>query len=61
MGGEDGPTDVAVGCHGCQFPPDVKENKKQTNKKSFSNHQQTINLILKCTSAKPKVISAKYE
>lgn len=35
MGGEDGPTDVAVGCHGCQFPPDVKENKKQTNKKAL--------------------------
>lgn len=34
MGGEDGPTDVAVGCHGCQFPPDVKENKK-TNKKAL--------------------------
>lgn len=61
MGGEDGPTDVAVGCHGCQFPPDIKEKKNKNKQKSFSNHQQTINLILKCTSAKPKVISAKYE
>lgn len=33
MGGEDGPTDVAVGCHGCQFPPDVKEKDK--TQKSF--------------------------
>lgn len=34
MGGEDGPTDVAVGCHGCQFPPDVK-NKTTKNKKAL--------------------------
>lgn len=34
MGGEDGPTDVAVGCHGCQFPPDVK-GKKQKQKKAL--------------------------
>lgn len=26
MGGEDGPADVAVGGHGCQFPP--TENKR---------------------------------
>lgn len=51
MGGEDGPTDVAVGCHGCQFPPDIKD-KKNKKQKSFSNPQQTINLILKVHQCK---------
>lgn len=52
MGGEDGPTDVAVGCHGCQFPPDIKEKKNKNKQKSFSNHQQTINLIFKVHQCK---------
>ena len=27
MGGEDGPADVAVGRHGCQFPPTEKNRQ----------------------------------
>lgn len=29
MGGEDGPADVAVGGHGCQFPP-TENNRRVT-------------------------------
>lgn len=30
MGGEDGPANVAVGGHGCQFPP-TENNVSQSN------------------------------
>lgn len=48
MGGEDWPADVAVGGHGCQFPPGEKEKKKKINQAAENINKTPENCSSQC-------------